>query len=361
MAESSYVSPDPEIQLSINHDAGQGDLSPAPKQDLRPSDTPVPNVAPEMYQTPTVPDFDMIPPFRRQLVHPIGDLNPAAVGMSPVEKPESYDGKLDWDEYISHFRDCADLGRWPDRTKLLFLAASLRRQARTYYMGLSAEDKGTFQTLCGKLNKRMGSSKNQNRWLSKLEMRKRLPSESIATLWDDIRQMAQRAYHNLDALAQEALALNQLYKVVSLEMKCRCIDKDCQTIAEAVDVIERYESILGSDENKNKSKVRMVGNNSKSKRPAKEQVPERMAEPDNLNATLKALMSRLERLENNENNGPRDPPPQRLPQNRTCFICNSPDHFMKKCPLREQYQGQRLPFYNYGSKTNQGNSRPLTQ
>lgn len=64
-------------------------------------------------------------------------------------------------------------------------------------------------------------------------------------------------------------------------------------------MIERYESILGSDENKNKSKVRMVGNNSKSKLPAKEQVSETMAVPDNLNATLKPLMSRLERLENN--------------------------------------------------------------
>lgn len=46
-------------------------------------------------------------------------------------------------------------------------------------------------------------------------MRKRSPGESIAVLGDDIRQMAQRAYYNLDALAQEALALNQLYKVIS--------------------------------------------------------------------------------------------------------------------------------------------------
>lgn len=64
-------------------------------------------------------------------------------------------------------------------------------------------------------------------------MRKRLPDESIAILGDDILQMVQRAYHNLDALAQEALALNQPYKVISLEMKCRCIDKDCQIVAEA--------------------------------------------------------------------------------------------------------------------------------
>lgn len=41
-------------------------------------------------------------------------------------------------------------------------------------------------------------------------------------------------------------------------MKCRCIDKNCQTIAEAVDVIERYESILGNDKGKQKPMIRMV-------------------------------------------------------------------------------------------------------
>ena len=46
-------------------------------------------------------------------------------------------------------------------------------------------------------------------------------------------------------VAQEELALNQLYKVISLEMKCGYIDKDCQTTFEAVDVMERYEAMMG--------------------------------------------------------------------------------------------------------------------
>ena len=35
-------------------------------------------------------------------------------------------------------------------------------------------------------------------------------------------------------------------------MKCRCIDKDCLTVAEAVDVIERYESIVGDPSGNNR-------------------------------------------------------------------------------------------------------------
>jgi hypothetical protein len=37
------------------------------------------------------------------------------------------------------------------------------------------------------------------------------------------------------------LALNQLYKSISLEMKSKCIDKECETVATAVDIVEKHE------------------------------------------------------------------------------------------------------------------------
>ena len=53
--------------------------------------------------------------------------------------------------------------------------------------------------------------------------------------------VGQKAYCNLDDTTQDLLALNHLYKVVSVKMKCRCIDKNCQTVFDAADVIDRYE------------------------------------------------------------------------------------------------------------------------
>jgi hypothetical protein len=75
-------------------------------------------------------------------------------------------------------------------------------------------------------------------------------SESIAALGGDLRQMAQKAYRKLDTLAQEALALNQLYKSISLEMKSKCIDKECETVATAVDIIEKHKSIFELNDKK---------------------------------------------------------------------------------------------------------------
>ena len=70
--------------------------------------------------------------------------------------------------------------------------------------------------------------------------------------------MAQKAYSNLDTRAQEVLALNQLYKNISLEKKFRCIDKECHSVTEAVDLIERYEALLGESSDRKRGNVRQV-------------------------------------------------------------------------------------------------------
>jgi hypothetical protein len=62
--------------------------------------------------------------------------------------------------------------------------------------------------------------------------------------------MAQKAYRKLDTLAQEAIALSQLYKSIPLEMKNKCIDKECETVATALDIIEKHEAIFELNDKK---------------------------------------------------------------------------------------------------------------
>ncbi|MCG7877677.1 MAG: hypothetical protein N0C90_15270, partial [Candidatus Thiodiazotropha endolucinida] len=68
--------------------------------------------------------------------------------------------------------------------------------------------------------------------------------------------MAQKAYTSLDTTAQEMLALQQFYKAVPLEMRCRIMDRDCTSIREAVDVVERYEELLNDCPDKKRSITR---------------------------------------------------------------------------------------------------------
>lgn len=270
-------------------------------------------------------------------------------------KPEPFSGKESWEEYLSHFEDCAELSRWSDREKVLFLAASLRDQARSYYMSLSLVERRSYEILVNKFSQRFGSSRHQNKWLSRLEMRKRQPGETVAALCDDIRQISQKAYCNLNEKEQEALALNHLYKIIPVEMKCRCIDRDCQSISDAVDVIERYEAILCEHFDKKKQTARAVSYSSDTKdtfpennlaipTPNKGQIEESDA-----NKLLRDISSRLERLEKSSQKS----------TTRKCFHCNSPAHFIKDCP----HLGTKNQHFQDGHRRNQEspNSRAKQQ
>ena len=49
-------------------------------------------------------------------------------------RPEFFDGEGDLDQYISHFQNCADLGRWSETDKALTLSACLMGQVRAFIL-----------------------------------------------------------------------------------------------------------------------------------------------------------------------------------------------------------------------------------
>lgn len=280
---------------------------------------------------------------------------PAMMRDGPVTgttiKPEAYNGRDSWEEYISHFENCAELGRWSDTEKVLVLSASLRGPARTYYISLTAAEKRSYYLLVRNMEQRFGNVRHQNRWLSRFETRTRKPNEPIATLGDDLRQMAQKAYSNLDTRAQEVLALNQLYKNISLEMKCRCIDKECRNVSEAVDLIERYEALLGeTGESRRKMNVRQVTGADSS---PKTTIPNQTSTDQDTSNLIHQLLNRIEKLER----GPQ------TSKSFNCFNCNSPDHLFRNCPRNRRkidqnpMSGASNGYNQHRNPNNQGNYR----
>ena len=383
MSESS----DSEVEFNIPSGIGQGDgaQNPEDKDSVYEGDTEDENQVHNSFRrsrSPTdVPDLEPIPNSRRRrdadylgIQHegrnstrvrttPRYDnymTRPAFNSRGPTFKPEAFNGDEDWDSYISHFEICAEMGGWSQREKALALVASLKGQARMYYMNLAPLERASYNTVVYKLGQRFGNLRQDSMWIARLESRKRQPGESMAALGDDLRRMARRAYASFDPQAQETLALNQLYRTVSSEMKYRCVAAQCRTIADAVELIETYEGIVG--EEKKKSTVRRVENSKKSKN--EQSKPSLSSQSNNkIEKTLEQLVQRLDRLEE-RGNRPRSMNYSQGP--RVCFKCQSPDHFIRNCPHNKEQQ-QEMQRKSVNSTANQmsvnvvqGNDNPST-
>lgn len=282
-------------------------------------------------------------------------------------KPQTYNGDEDWEAYLSHFEVCAELGRWSHQDKALCLAACLRGNAQVYYMTLKPAEKNSYHVLTMKLGQRFGNTRQQPMWISRLEARTRKPNESIAELGDDLRRLAQRAYSNMNHKAREMLALNQLYKSVSPELKYKCISDNCTSVTKAVTIIEMYEGILGAETGKRRH-VRQVTANQEGSHGSTGRTDHNNRDAVNLQGTLKQLQFCIERLTRQYHNqaqnhqGSRDSNGQRL-----CYICLSPRHLQRNCPrnIRNRVYQQLHPGQQHNEQQhlggNQENLHPSSQ
>jgi len=188
-------------------------------------------------------------------------------------------------------------------------------------MSLDEHERRDYRTLARRMKQRFGSSPHESKYLGLLENRQRRPGESIISLCDDIRQLTKKAYSQLNTASQDIVALNQLYKIISPDMKCRCIDNNCSSIHEAAAVIDKYESILGDGQPRS-NRVRAVDTNG---------VERKLAD------LIKGLDSRLERLESvnlARSTGTQQQQPRSTGEPRRCFKCRSEAHFFRDCPQR---------------------------
>ena len=246
-----------------------------------------------------------------------------------VVRPETYSGKGDWSEYLSHFSDCAELGGWNDREKCLVLAANLRDAARKYYTGLSSEEKQDYACLTAALKRRFGGEHRQDAWLSKLEMRKRRPGESISEIGDDIWQMTQRAYYDFDHRSQEQLALKHFYRVIDADMKVKCFENKCSNILDAVNIVERYEALYDDKKDSRRTAVRVVESKPDATVTALERILEQLGRLEVRQARCESQLSKQSRT---ESGNPRRNDSRRPRSELTCFECGEKGHFVSQCP-----------------------------
>ncbi|CAB3989094.1 Retrovirus-related Pol poly from transposon, partial, partial [Paramuricea clavata] len=175
-------------------------------------------------------------------------------------KPDNYsDGP--WNEWISHFKLCAQINNWDDTQCCQQLAVSLRGRAQRIYLTLQDNEKTCFDDLVNALQSRI--QPDQQRKIHKLTFnaRKRKHGENIVDLATDLRQLAALAYQNKDkSLVEEELVEQFIRALDSKELRIGVSQSDPKSLDEAVKLALRLESIhLAEMKNNNTAKIKMAG------------------------------------------------------------------------------------------------------
>ena len=127
----------------------------------------------------------------------------------PLVLPETFDGERDFDEWISHFEDVADLNGWNDGEKLRWLKVRLVGKARVAFNRLTHVTQQSFATAKEALHNRFEPDSKRELYKVELERRKKSEKESWADYGDALSQLARKAFPNLQDEAREQLALNR--------------------------------------------------------------------------------------------------------------------------------------------------------
>ena len=262
----------------------------------------------------------------------------------PLVLPEPFSGETSWESWLYHFESVADVNEWDDGKKLKWLKVRLTGKAQTAFQRLPEEAKGDYTEAKKALQERFEPKSRQSRYHAEFQTRTKRKSESWADFADDLKNLVDKAYPELEEAARERLAVNQyLQQLEHPQVAFSVRQKRPAKLDEAVSATLEMEayclkpgrvvaSVRGEGEEEGESTVAVVGAR------------------DPLVVAVERLTARLERLEN-ECSLPRQLPSKQYTGRPTsgggrgtgpvggrsqfrgkCWQCGAPGHLARDCP-----------------------------
>ena len=163
----------------------------------------------------------------------------------PVLTPDPYSGEGSWDDWIDHFESVAEINRWDDAAKLLWLRVRLTGRAQTAYKQLSEEARASYGACKAALRERFEPASKKELYLAEFQTRSKRVNEGWAAFADDLKVLANKAFPQLQTDAKEQLALNHyLGQITDHQIAFNVKQKRPRTLDEAVSATLELESYL---------------------------------------------------------------------------------------------------------------------
>ena len=265
--------------------------------------------------------------------------SPQASGSVKV-KPATFDGTGSWLDYRAHFDAVAEINRWSQTEKGLYLAVSLRGQAQGVFGNLSTQSKD-YDMLVQALEQRFAPPNQTELYRVQLRERRQTASETLSALGQDIRRLANLAYPTAPNDVRDTLAKEQFIEALhSSDMRLRVKQARPSDLNDAVRHAVELEAYNRNERRKQDGQGYLCSTNTKEM----ETESQKADSMETLTSTLKLIQDELKSLKTQRSGtGSRyyqqqqrgRGRPYQIPDRRTnprrCFTCGSTNHMARDC------------------------------
>ena len=265
--------------------------------------------------------------------------SPQASGSVKV-KPATFDGTGSWLDYRAHFDAVAEINRWNQIEKGLYLAVSLRGQAQGVFGNLSIQSKD-YDMLVQALEQRFAPPNQTELYRVQLRERRQTASETLSALGQDIRRLTNLAYPTAPNDVRDTLAKEQFIDALhSSDMRLRVKQARPSDLNDAVRHAVELEAYNRAERRKQEGQGYLCSTNTKEM----ESESSKADSMETLTSTLKLIQDELKSLKTQRSGtGSRyyqqqqrgRGRPYQIPDRRTyprrCFTCGSTNHMARDC------------------------------
>ena len=163
----------------------------------------------------------------------------------PVVIPETFSGEESWYDWLDHFESVAEVNKWDNAAKLLWLRARMTGQAQIAYKQLSEGARANYAACVKGLRERFEPDCKKQLYLAKFETRCKRKTENWAAFAEDLKTLVSKAFPTLQDDAKEQLALmHYLGQLDDSQVSFSVKQKRPKTLDEAVSTTLELESYL---------------------------------------------------------------------------------------------------------------------
>ena len=159
--------------------------------------------------------------------------------------PETFNGEGRWEEWAYHFESVADVNGWDGGQKLKWLKVRLTGRAQIAFQRLPEGAQGDFKEAKKALTERFEPKSRQTRYQAEFQTRHKKKTEGWADFAEDLKQLADHAFPDLEEKARERLALNSYLQQLDHPQVAFSVKQKCpNTLDDAVSATLQMETFL---------------------------------------------------------------------------------------------------------------------